>query len=441
MERNRVLGSCSSCLLTPSAEQLLTRLEADLEASRGHDGTWASHACPDCGRTTVIRDDREGWSFGDSGWSFEPQEGSAADLPPTPASSSEWTSEWLTLAEAAYISGASVEDLTARVDSGRLEHVSILGEDRFGVLVRAEDVLAPPDGSGPAPRGRGPGPGRTRPRRRRRSDGLGGVTLVLVGALGLMFATALWWTGRVPSSADEAAGATASGLEVVAPEPISDATADEDAQPSPLAKPPAGENDDGPTIEPPAGSTRTTSGPSQPNLTVGPVEFVSGDDWVSAAVSIENSSSRWLPASEVTFLVLDPSGATVGSGYAIVDLAPGEEAIVVADGIELGPEPPQVAAVHAELVAAPLQAPERMDGSLFVADAGVRDSSVTGQVVNTGPARDVVRVDCAVYSSDGELSAVAIALVQPVAANEGATFLATIANAVGPLDTVACSAT
>ncbi len=176
MEPDRTIGICPTCLLTPSAEQLLTRLKADLLASRAQDATWSSVVCPDCGRTTAIRDDREGWTFGDSGWTFEPHEGDApvaglrtdteppaADLadtePPVadlwtdtePLVAELWTDteprrqgtpEWLTIDEVAYLTGTPAEIVGEWLDTKRLEPVSILGEARLGVLVRAEDVIA-----------------------------------------------------------------------------------------------------------------------------------------------------------------------------------------------------------------------------------------------------------------------------------------------------------
>lgn len=433
MGENRVIRSCSSCLLTPSAEQLLTRLEADLRASRGDDGTWAADACPACGCTTVIRDDLEGWSFGDTGWSFEPDSGEP-DVGRPPAAARALAPEWLSLSEFAYLTGRSLEDVTAQLEAGRLDHVSLLGEDRLGVLIRAQDPAS--EGTPSTPRVR-------RPRRRRRSDGLGVTTLVLVGALGLLFGGASWWTSRTPAPPERTA---APGTTISSPVWTSDPGGAAMTRPNPSPTPNqshGGGSTNDPKADPSPSAAALASVPAETgsDVTVGPVEFVSREGWVSAAVWITNETGRWLPASEVTFLVLDTSGATVGSGYGIVDLAPGEEAVVVVEGIELGPEPPAIGSVRAELDAAELRAPERLDGSLFVDDAQVRGSSVTGHVVNTGPARDVVRVDCAISSSSGQLSAVAIALVQPVAADGSATFDATIADAVGAPGSVVCSAT
>jgi hypothetical protein len=147
VERNDLVDTCSTCLLTPSAAQLLGRLEAELRRSRGDGATWEAISCPACHRTTIVRDHDEGWAFGDGGWSFEPRSkpGSAPARPDRPMEVREGARdavpEWLTLSEAAYLSGAPVSVLRDLLESGRLPQVSLVGDERIGVLVPAEEVL------------------------------------------------------------------------------------------------------------------------------------------------------------------------------------------------------------------------------------------------------------------------------------------------------------
>lgn len=435
MVRDEVLGTCSSCLLTPPAEKLLARLAADLRAKRGDDGSWGSHGCPACGRVTVIWDGLEGWSFGDSGWSFEPDGDRALrGTAEPPASPSAGTPEWLTLGEAAFLADVPVGSVAKWLEAGRLEHLSLPGEDRLGVLVRVDDVMtASVDDPPPkihsdriAPRGRRD--------RRRPSEGLGGVTGILVGALGLLFLAAFWWTGRgsAPSGRESPAGAPAT--HAVAPRSGSDEDDPEGAATSEAI------GEASPTTAKGVTSAGGRAMP-MPGILFEPVAFVSDGTWVSAAVRVSNTTERWLPASEVTFLVLDASGSTLGSDSGYVDLGPGEDQVVVADGIELPSQAGEVSTVRADLLGPPLRDREEASGSLAVADASVRGSVVRGRVVNTGSTLGSVHVYCALYRSGGKLSGVGIALVGPMGENHVATFQIPVDHVVKPVGTPVCSAT
>ncbi len=134
---------CPECLLTPQAEQLLERLEAQLERTRPGDAGWEKKLCSTCGRLTAISDRQEGWSIGDivDGGPVDPDR---TALLPDPGRSrvSGDVPAWVTVREAAFLSRVPEDQVLQWVAGGIVEHLALLRDpnDVGSVLVRTRDL-------------------------------------------------------------------------------------------------------------------------------------------------------------------------------------------------------------------------------------------------------------------------------------------------------------
>lgn len=141
LERADISGvdnACTNCLLTGPAAQLLARLARQLRGTRGDDGSWEATTCPACGRITAITDHIEDWTFGDTGWSLDPEEQNGAAAAKTAGSAPDW----VTPAEAAFLIRGSEDEVLEWLDAGRLESEAVPTSRHPFVLVRVMDVLA-----------------------------------------------------------------------------------------------------------------------------------------------------------------------------------------------------------------------------------------------------------------------------------------------------------
>lgn len=134
---------CPECLLTPQAEQLLERLEAQLERTRPGDRGWEKKLCSTCGRLTAISDRQEGWSIGDVAHEG-PADPNRTALLPDPGRSrvSGDVPGWVTVREAAFLSRVPEDRVLQWVAGGIVEHRALLRDpnDVASVLVRTRDL-------------------------------------------------------------------------------------------------------------------------------------------------------------------------------------------------------------------------------------------------------------------------------------------------------------
>ncbi|MGH2527917.1 MAG: hypothetical protein ACRDH0_01040 [Actinomycetota bacterium] len=137
---------CPECLLTPQAEQLLERLEAQLERTRPGDAGWEKKLCSTCGGLTAISDRHEGWTIGDIA-DERPADPNRTSLLPDPGHSrvSGGVPGWVTVREAAFLSRLSEDEVLRRVAGGIVEHRALLRDpnDVASVLVRTRDLDVP----------------------------------------------------------------------------------------------------------------------------------------------------------------------------------------------------------------------------------------------------------------------------------------------------------
>ena len=134
---------CPECLLTPQAEQVLQRLEAQLERTRPGDAGWEKKLCSTCGRLTAISDRQEGWSIGDRVEVPSVDRNPAAQLPgPKRTTVSGDVPGWVTVREAAFLSRVPVDEVLQWVAGGIVEHRALLRDpnDVASVLVRTRDL-------------------------------------------------------------------------------------------------------------------------------------------------------------------------------------------------------------------------------------------------------------------------------------------------------------
>ena len=134
---------CPECLLTPQAEQVLERLEAQLERTRPGDAGWEKKLCSTCGRLTAISDRQEGWSIGDRAEVPSVDRNLAALLPdPARSGVSGDVPGWVTVREAAFLSRVPEDEVLQWVAGGLVEHRALLHDpnDVASVLVRTRDL-------------------------------------------------------------------------------------------------------------------------------------------------------------------------------------------------------------------------------------------------------------------------------------------------------------
>lgn len=134
---------CPECLLTPQAEQVLQRLEAQLERTRPGDAGWEKKLCSTCGRLTAISDRQEGWTIGDRADErrADPNRAALHPEPGRPGASGD-VPGWVTVREAAFLSRIPEEELLQWVAGGIVEHRALLRgpNDVASVLVRTRDL-------------------------------------------------------------------------------------------------------------------------------------------------------------------------------------------------------------------------------------------------------------------------------------------------------------
>ncbi len=133
---------CPECLLTPQAEQVLQRLEAQLERTRPGDAGWEKKLCSTCGRLTAISDRQEGWTIGDRAGAPSVARNLAAPSSDPRARLSGDVPGWVTVREAAFLSRVPEDLVLQWVAGGIVEHRALLRDpsDVASVLVRTRDL-------------------------------------------------------------------------------------------------------------------------------------------------------------------------------------------------------------------------------------------------------------------------------------------------------------
>jgi hypothetical protein len=318
---------------------------------------------------------------------------------------------WTTPEEAAFLVGVPPQEVIRWAEDDQVERMTLLAGEPAEVLVRTRDVIARAHGDRPQLERVFEQPARARIR--------GPIALVIGAAV---VAGSVLWLTRDRSDVETPTAPASVVAPSAAPGAVTNPTPAVSATPTAIPTPP---------------------GETTGQVVVGASNFVATDRSVSAYAKIRNPWGRWVPPSDVTFQVLDATGAVIALGNGLVELPPGAVKVVGIADLSLGPEAPEVADVRVIVRGAPSKPVQAMPGEVrvlgvrFEPDGGA--TLVTGTVHNTGERRPFVRVDCALFGDDGSLAGVAVGSAGPLA-NGGDDGFRLRVDRVVPASRVVCSA-
>lgn len=144
-----------------------------------------------------------------------------------------------------------------------------------------------------------------------------------------------------------------------------------------------------------------------------------GGEVVAAATVVNQSESRWLPPSEVTFVARDDTGRVIARTTTTVSLGPGRAQTVVAPNLEV--DPATIAAIEARIHPAPLRSGRYPAPAVSVTRASVTEGgkAIAGTLAVGSGAGTRALLACAVFDPLDELAGVSTSTVDLGRARDG----------------------